>query len=460
MKKLKLIVFIILLRMIGASVIPCTHIMAQSARVPESLRGTEIVIGNWFYDYDTNTFQPRDESEKRVLDWRIKIQRENGFTMRERNIANWNEMLRLADTSIRSGTPAATVFLLQGNWAMSLITQGLAYPVSESKVVNLRNPRPVERGQKPPEWNPLTNDIYNFGGKSYAFSVGVNLYNAQVVFFNKRLFREAGLDPNLPYDMQKNGTWTWGNFIDICRKLTRDTNNDGIIDTYALPADLSTDILDAVVSSNGAQYVRRDARGRFVNATGRPEFLEALLFTIRLKNENIMKPKPERSDWNWYKAEFTGGNVAMLIDESYVWNELRNMRDDWGMVLFPKGSRSRTYRVFTRENVMVIPSTFSPADVDRIMYALTLWYTPQTNPNDWKSGMYDHFRDSRAVDETLELIRDTRLHIHRNYTFIPGMNRGHIAWEMWHHEGDPAQLIERVAENWNSLITDVNDALF
>jgi ABC-type glycerol-3-phosphate transport system substrate-binding protein len=41
-------------------------------------------------------------------------------------------------------------------------------------------------------------DSFTFDGKAYAFSVGVNLNNFQALFFNKRLFREAGLDPHLP----------------------------------------------------------------------------------------------------------------------------------------------------------------------------------------------------------------------------------------------------------------------
>jgi ABC-type glycerol-3-phosphate transport system substrate-binding protein len=300
-------------------------------------------------------------------------------------------------------------------------------------------------------------NAFTFGGKVYSFSNGINLTNAQVVFFNKRLFREAGLDPNLPYDMQKAGTWTWDNYLNICKQLTRDINNDGIMDTYALPRDLSTDILDAIISSNGATYVDKDASGKFVNASNRPEFLEALQFAIRLNNEGVMKPRADGTNWDWYKSEFADGNVAMRIDESYVWGELQNMRDDWGVVLFPKGPRSPTYRVFTRENVMVVPATFSEAEVEQILYALNLWYTPVTD--DWKSGMYNTFRDSRAVDETLALIRDTSLHMSKNYVFIPGLNRGNIAWEMWYHEGDPAQLIESVSANWNNLIADVNSNL-
>jgi len=424
-----------------------------------SLRGTDIVIGNWFQNYDVDNVSPRNDVEERVLEWRTKIQKDYGFRMRERNIASWNEMAQVAATSIMTGSPAATVFVLQGDWAMSLISQNLAYPISDSRIFDLRNPEPVAEGVLPPLWNVSTLDAFTFDGKTYSFSEGINLNNAQVVFFNKRLFREAGLDPNLPYDMQRDGTWTWENFLNVCRQLTRDINNDGIIDTYAMPLDLSTDILDAILSSNGATYVDRDPEtGRFVNATNRPEFLEGLQFAISLKTEGIAKPKPEGVNWDWYKSEFADGNVAMRIDESYVWNELGSMNDDWGVVLFPRGPRSETQRVYTRENVLVIPATFNQSQVDQILWALSLWYTPVSD--DWKSGWYATFRDSRAVDETLELIRNTDLHMPKNYIFIPGLGRGAIGWQMWHHDGDPAQLIEAVSQDWNAKIQDQNDRLF
>ncbi|MCL1932017.1 MAG: extracellular solute-binding protein [Treponema sp.] len=421
----------------------------------KDIKGMDITIGNWWADYDTNTFKPANDTDEKTLEWRKKIQKDYGFTIREKNIASWSEMPQLAATSIMAGKPAAQVFVLQPNWAMALKAQNLIYPVTDNGAVNLRKPEPIARGALPVEWNQATLDAFNFGGKSYSFSVGINLTNAQVVFFNKRLFREAGLDPNLPYDLQKNGQWTWERFLQVCKQLTRDINNDGIIDTYALPRDLSTDILDAIVSSNGAQYVTKNARtGKFENATGTPAFLEGLQFAIRLNNEGVMKPRPDNTNWDWYKSEFADGKVAMRIDESYVWGELGDMKDDWGVVLFPKGPKSATQRVFTRENVMVIPASYSKEEVEKILFALQLWYTPVTN--DWKSGLYNTFRDSRAVDETVALIRDPKLHIVKNFALVAGLNRGDIAWEMWYHEGDPAQLIEAVSQSWNAIIDDSN----
>jgi hypothetical protein len=425
----------------------------------KDVKGMDIVIGNWWTDYDTKTYKPMNEAEEMTLAWRTKIQRDHGFTMSEKNIASWGEMSGLAANSIMSGKPAASVFVLQPDWAMALKTQDLLYPVSDIKDNNLTSPQPVERGAIAPRWNAQSIRDFTINNKVYAFSNDVNISNAQVIFFNKRLLREAGIDPNFPYDQQKAGTWTWAVFLDMCHKLTRDINNDGIIDTYALPRDLSTDILDAILSSNGATYVDKDPRtGRYVNATNRPEFLEGLQFAIRLNNEGVMKPKPENARWDWYKPEFADGNVAMRIDESYVWGELGNMRDDWGMVLFPKGPKSTNYRVFTRENILVIPRTYDEKTAEKIMYALQLWYTPVTD--DWRSSLYNSFRDRRAVEETVALIRDTRLHMPKHYVFITGLNRGGIAWEMWYHEGDPAQLIESVSGDWNAKIADTNMDIF
>jgi len=420
-----------------------------------NVKGMEIVIGNWWADYDVNTRKPLNESAERTLEQRRRLLKEYGVIIRERAVTDWNGMQQKAVISTMTGKPVAQVFMLQPNWAMAMRARGLLAPIPNT----IKTPKPIGKGFLPVEFNQSTIDSFTFDGKIYAFSVGINLNNFQALFFNKRLFREAGLSPNLPYDMQKAGTWTWDEFLKICKRLTRDINNDGKVDTYAMCRDLSTEMLDAIISSNGAQYVDKDPRtGKFVNATGRPEFLEALQYAIRLNNEGVLKPRPDGTNWDWYKSEFIDGRVAMRIDESYIANsdsvELNRMKDDWGMVLFPKGPRSKTYRVFSRDNLMVIPATYKPAEVEKILWAVALWYTPADD--DWKSGQYNYFRDSRAVDETLALVRDPRISMIKFHTYINGLERGDIAWNMWYHDGEPAQLIESVSQDWNAKIAEAN----
>jgi ABC-type glycerol-3-phosphate transport system substrate-binding protein len=420
-----------------------------------NVKGMDIIIGNWWADYDINTVRPNNDSAEKLLAQRKKLLAEYGVTIKEKVITDWGGMQQKAVISTMTGKPEAHVFMLQPNWAMAMRARGLLAPLPAS----IKKPTPIGRGYLPVEFNQSTIDSFTFDGKPYAFSIGVNLNNFQALFFNKRLFREAGLDPNLPYDMQKAGTWTWAAFLDICKKLTRDTNNDGKMDTYAMCADLTTEILDAIVSSNGATYVDKDPKtGKFVNASGRPEFLEALQFAIRLKTEGVMKPRPDDTNWDWYKSEFIDGKVAMRVDESYIANsdntELTNMKDDWGMVLFPRGPKSPTVRVYSRDNMMVIPATYRPADVEKIIWAVALWYTPVDN--NWKAGQYHFYRDSRAVDETLTLVRDPKLAMVKYFTYINGLDRGDIAGKMWWYEGEPAQLIESVSQDWNARIADTN----
>jgi len=433
-------------------------IMLGGCKKGANVKGMEVIIGNWWGDYDVNTFKPQNDAAERMLNQRKKFMQEYGVVIKEKAITDWNGMQQKAVISTMTGKPDAQVFLLQPNWAMAMRARGLLAPL-DSKVVDIKNPKPVDKGYLPVEFNQPVIDSFTFDGKPYAFSIGRSVYNFNAVFFNKRLFREAGLDPNLPYDMQKDGTWTWENFLEICKKLTRDRNNDGIIDTYAITRDLSIDFLDAVIASNGATYVDKDpVTGKFVFAADRPEFLEALQYFVKLNNEGVLKPRPEDSNWDWYKSEFVDGKVAMRVDESYIANsdtaDLARMKDDWGMVLFPKGPRCSNYRVYTRDNLMVIPATYKPAEVDKILWAVSLWHTPLDN--DWKSGQYNFFRDARAVDETMAYVFDPDLSMIKYYSYINGLERGDLAWYLWGHEGDPSQLVEAVSQDWNAKIADAN----
>jgi ABC-type glycerol-3-phosphate transport system substrate-binding protein len=460
-KNILLVCFVLVLILFSVTSVFAQQVPRASNAIRNSLRGMNIVVGNWWHGYDTTVTPPTNqwvgsEYQEKQLDFRKRLLAEYNFTMIDKNIASWNEMAQISATSIMAGRPAATIFVLQPDWALALYRQNLLYPVGKSKAVNWNATTPIE-------WNKSVTSAFQFrNGRtndSYAFAEGYGgSQHAAVVFFNKRLFREAGLNENELYDLQKSGQWTWAKFLEIAKKLTRDINNDGIPDTYAMPADLSTEILDALVSSNGAMYVDKDRNGMLVNVSNKPEFIEAVQFYMQLRDAKIMKPKPpgDNTPWNWHIPEFNDGRVAMRIDQQYLaTNDLRNMKDDWGMVLPPKGPRVKNYVVFNDENVRVIPAKgFTDAQVDAIVWAYQAWVTP---PDDnWRLAEYPNYRDRRAVDETIALIRDQRLWQWKYHLHVPGLQRGGIAWEIWYHDGEPAQLVEKVSQNWNALIMDAN----
>jgi ABC-type glycerol-3-phosphate transport system substrate-binding protein len=412
-----------------------------------------IILGNWYWDWDANTRKAANTAEQNTINWRKQIQKDHNFTISEKLVATYDQMQQKAAVSIISGAPIASAFIVEPSWAMAMIKQGLVYPVSDITDIDMG-------ADKPMEWNQLIRDSFTFNGKTYAFNAGYDSSkHAGGVFFNKRLFQEAGIDPNLPYDKQKDGTWTWDVFMDLCQKLTRDTNNDGIIDTYAL-ATQHTTTLDEVIASNGADWVMKDPKtGKFENGIKTPQFLEALQWAYQFHAKGYLMPQPENSSWDWYKNAFITGKAAMMVDQQYCSGDIAKMKDDWGFVLFPKGPKMKTYRYPDCDNVWIIPSTFKKADAEKILYGFMLWNTPapeNRDPDAWKIPLYSEFRDSRAVDETLAIIHEHKYAATTYYSYIPGLERGDIGWKLWWDGVDPAQLIETVEQSWDATIAKAN----
>ncbi|GHV16647.1 hypothetical protein FACS189493_2880 [Spirochaetia bacterium] len=431
-----------------------TASVGATGEVVRDLGGMEIVIGNWWGDYDVNTFKPATADDEKILAWRTEIQKKYNFTMTEKNIGGWGEIQQIASTSIMAGSPAASVFILATDWAMSLYTQGLLYPVSDLPSVDFSSTTPVE-------WNQNVREAFTApNGKTYAWAVGYNLGGG--VYWNKRLFEEAGLDKDLPYNLQKSGEWTWDAYMALCKRLTRDTNSDGIIDVYGLAADGG--ILDYAVSSNNARFVDKDVNGRFFNSSTSSGFLQALQYVYSFKGEGVLMMAPPQSNWDWFMSAFHDGQVAMRVAAQYVSGDLRDMQDDWGFVVFPRGPGATTYRYHVGENIQAVPVTFSAEEADNIMFAYSLWTTNPNpgGPDAWKESMYPSYRDARAIDETIQLMHEDGHSMFDYGYLIPGIERGDISWHMWSDGDDPrdamqpAQLIESVSQSWSATIDLVN----
>jgi len=306
---------------------------------------------------------------------------------------------------------------------------------------------------------PLNQNVRNaftFHEQTYALSYETG--SSIAIFYNKQVFKEAGLDPELPYIMQREGTWTWDNFFEICKILTRDIDNDGIIDRYAMCVTPFPDFIDGLIASNNANYIDRDAvSGKYAIGINKPEFIEALQFAIRLRNEGVMKFPPPDATWSWHHPEFFDGQIAMRYDNIGIWAQLQNMKDDWGVVMFPKGPRSDIYRTFVAPDVLAIPVTFDRVKVDAILRAVDLWFAPvDDNLIAWKDTLYNVFRDPYSIDETYAMLRDPEHHVTRFHQYVPGINTGSIIWEL---QGDPVRLAESVSQRWIISVEEANERL-
>jgi len=402
---------------------------------PRDLGGLDVAHGIW-WPPDTGANTTFGEA---LRQYREDIQSAHNFTYEQRQVSNYGQMQAVIANDILTNKALSTYVIDTGRF-MPLFNMGLLYPVSD--VFDF----------KEKQWNRSLMDAATFDGKVYGFMAGDNPWDKGCMFFNKKVLEEAGIDPDLPYDLQKNNEWTWDALRDICRQVTTNTDYYGF-------ATFSKETLTAAAISNGAMYVGREDNGRFYNASGSNEFLEAAEFLREFVTSGWKHPKPEGSDWNWYVQTFNEGNTAFRVCEEAYKSDLQNVSFDWGMVLFPRGPRMDKLTFGDRSNIWVVPATFDAETVEKIMFAHTLWTSDvpgYDGDEDWKLGARPAYRDTRAVDETLELFRDpSRGHI-LLHPFIVGLDTGAIADNIWEAEATAQELIEQGRNRWAALIRRMN----
>ena len=109
------------------------------------------------------------------------------------------------------------------------------------------------------KWNKATSDRMSKGGEVYGVYTGATEPRG-MLYFNKKVLADAGIDYNTIYDMQKDGTWTWAAFEDLCKQLTYDADNDGVYDVYALIGSGDDFYMLSVVNNGGAMFSSVDGK--------------------------------------------------------------------------------------------------------------------------------------------------------------------------------------------------------
>ncbi|MBH1940484.1 extracellular solute-binding protein [Mobilitalea sibirica] len=410
---------------------------------PVDLGGMEVVIGDW-WTVDPPA-APQTQREEDTLAYREEIQKKHNFVLKRQNIASWMEYQEVVVTSIMAGDPLADVFVMDQKFIAAPLQQGLLYPLDTLENFNFDEEK----------WNPQVRDMMTFADHTYGMATG-KMEPRLGVFWNKRLFEEAGLDPELPYDLQAKGEWTWEALEEIAKQTTRDINNDGTPDVYGISS-FSKDFFRGAVFSNDAQFIGVDENGKFYNATGEPNFLEALNWGYSLYEKGYHMPQPEDSNWDWFISTFVEGKVAMQCAEQYKVNTWRDMEDDWGFVIFPKGPKGEMMTVFT-ENIVVMPVNLEKEEAEKVAFAYNLYTetTPGYEDEDWKTPYYAVFRDARAVEETLPLFYEPDHGTISYLSLIAGIDYGDVTYDLDAGALTGAESVEKVQGLWQSFIDEAN----
>jgi ABC-type glycerol-3-phosphate transport system substrate-binding protein len=251
-------------------------------------------------------------------------------------VIDYGEYQNKITTSLTAGDPIGDIVRVARPWMVpALVRQGMFHPVDEyTKTEKVFIPQ-------------YTNEYSSFEGRGYGFRAGV-LGASGGIFYNRTLMNQLGLKPLQEYVDEDN--WNWETFIEVAKQANRDTNNDGVLDTWGLS---TASLLIPAMAANEATLVI-DGKQTLDD----PKTLEVLNFLSRLVTESIARPT-EGGDWTEPGLFFRQGNTLMHAGQDYENDGFKtDMPDtDIGFVPFPKGPSGTEYQSFnTIPNYLTIPS--------------------------------------------------------------------------------------------------------
>ncbi len=312
------------------------------------------------------------------------------------------------------------------------------------------------------KYNQATYETFKVGDHHYGFSVGAAEVR-QVVFFNKRLVEEAGINPDSLYTMVENDEWTWEAFEECLAACAQDTDNDGVVDIYGMASN-TTDVYLVATASNGGSFIDVED-GQFVITATEQNTIDAMNFAVDIVSKYQM-PQPEGSEWNWFFPAFKSGMAAFHVGQAYEANpgsDLYGMEDEFGILPFPKGtSEDAQYCHVQSENTVVIPGNIDRETANKMAIAYDMWRedTPgyEDDEEGWKTDLYDRFYDDESIDITYALLRenpvaDTSIMLGSNNDVLGNGFFWNLPWA-----GTVAEVMEAKLPTWQALVDDANGA--
>lgn len=417
---------------------------SSSKKTFDDLGGMSIVIGDWYTSEEVGD----SDYAKATEDYRKEIMEKYNFKIERKNSYSYTDQQETYVNGVMSNSPSCQLFYLYQEKVSAPLMKGLMYDLKTLPEFDFSEEK----------WNPTVVELMSIGNGLWGMNPEAEPRGG--VFFNKRMLKEAGINEDEPYDLQKQNKWTWSKFEEYCKKLTVDADGDGKTDQYAL-ASFSKYYLPLCAANNNATFVSRNDNGEYENATGTKEFLYAMNWGMSLYDKGYIMPKPDGAAWDWYKAAFRDGEVAMQGAEVYEISAFASMEDDWGFVMFPYNEKNNgaTNKTIPNDNIIVMPSCFDADTAEKIAFAYDLYTeeTPGYELDDaWKETYYEQFRDSRAVDETLQMMADQE---HKQTSFLPmvsDLDYGDFCYAVYAGATTPAKKIEAISSKWDSKIGDMN----
>ena len=212
--------------------------------------------------------------EKALKEAFVIFERDNPNIKIELDAVSYGEKETKYTTEIEAGV-GSDVFHLHAYSIRSFIEKG--YVLDMTRFINAEGSGFIN------SWYDQTVELMKKEGRYFAMPGD---FMSMVLYYNKSLYSEAGLDPGAP-------PRTWDQFLEYAKKLTRDRSGDGMTDSWgfgtigAIAPGFELRFTP-VLFSHGGSYLTEDNKGSVLNSAEAKEALK--FFTDLVTVHKVIPP--------------------------------------------------------------------------------------------------------------------------------------------------------------------------
>jgi sn-glycerol 3-phosphate transport system substrate-binding protein len=254
----------------------------------------------------------------KIIDgYAAEFEKENpGIKLRPIYSGSYQESIAKALTAVKSGEPPVTSILLSTDM-FTLIDEDAIVPFDD--LIKTREDRDWLKS-----FYPAFMENSQTGGKTW----GIPFQRSTIVmFYNKDMFKEAGLDPNKP-------PATWREMTEYAQKLTK-RDGSGKVTQWGVQIPSSGFpywLFQGLVIENGANLMNQAGTEVYYD---KPAVVDALQYWVDLVNKYKVHP-PGIVEWGTTPKDFFERKVAMIwTTTGNLTNVKNNAKFDFGVAMLP-----------------------------------------------------------------------------------------------------------------------------
>jgi ABC-type glycerol-3-phosphate transport system substrate-binding protein len=191
------------------------------------------------------------------------------------------------------------------------------------------------------DYVPIDKDLMNIQAMdtffkyndAYYLAVAKDGVSPYIMFYNKTMISENGLDD--PYQLYKEGKWTFDKMAKMANEVTKDTDGDGINNIWGL----ATYYPSAFLGMNYTSAMTFDSNGKFKTNLDSP----ALIHALEMVEKAYSTDGFAGGGGSNVEAAFMQGTHLFMLDVEWGYSTIMNGSKDkplgfeWGYVPMPNG---------------------------------------------------------------------------------------------------------------------------